>query len=160
MGKNILTLLLIINIAVAYPQSHTKENHVFDAIYGPTVIINKTVASYTYSNSKVDNGKSYNSKLHSDLKKPFYIIIKSDNSSASIQINSNKLREDIFMKFQCIHKIIASDNITYEFYGYNNESVSYIIPTDGSHQSLYISLRDEKNNGSSYFFIISKYEQL
>lgn len=144
------------NMSIIYSQSHKLDDHVFEQLYGKQVLINKTVASYTYIITK-GNSKG---KLYSNIKLPFYININSDKSSASIRINSKALREDIFIEFQCIHKLIYDDMIYYQFYGYNNERVSYTIPKDGSHQNLSISLRDENNNINSYSFTISKYEQL
>lgn len=160
MKKTYFILFLMMNVSVLYSQVHSESVHTFENLFGPTVIINKTVTAYTYSVSKIKNDKADKGKLYSDINIPIYIIIKSDKSSASIRINSKELREDIFMEFNCIHKNTGNDFIRYDFYGSKYISASYNIPKDGSHQDLYISSLDENNNGSSYYFTISKYEEL
>lgn len=160
MKKIILFLILFTNIVITYSQDHVDEEHSFELLYGKKVIINKTVVSYTLLKSKVNNDKLSNTKIKSDINIPFYIFIKSNNSSASIRINSKKLREDIFMEFKCIHKVVSYDYTTYDFYGYKNQHVSYIIPKDGSHHSLSIRALDQNKNGEDIDFTISKYDQL
>lgn len=147
MKKNIVTLFLIMHIAVIYSQSPIKDKHlIVESFYGEKVIVNKTVVSYTVT------GKT----TYSNINIPFNIFITSNDLSGIIRINSKKLREDILLRFKCIHKKMTYLGLMYSFYDDDDEVASYTIPKDGSHQELYISFKD----GSSYLFTISKYDQL
>ncbi len=158
--KRIILFLLLANITISCSQEITCKEHPFETLDGKKVIINKTVASYTLSHSKVDNYKLSNMKIESDINIPYNIFIKSDESSGSIRINSKKLREDIFIEFKCIHKVMSYNYIQYVFYVNKNQEVTYTIPKDGSHHSLTILLLDKDKKGESLDFTISMYEQL
>mgnify|MGYP003611035023 CR=1 FL=1 len=147
MKKNILILFLIMNITMIYSQSPVEDDHLrVKAFYGEKVIVNKKVVSYTIT------GKT----TYSNINIPFNIFITSNDLSGTIRINSKKLREDIMLRFNCIHKKMTYLGLMYSFYDDDGEVASYTIPKDGSHQELYMSFKD----GSSYLFTISKYDQL
>lgn len=161
MKKNILVFLAFISGVILYSQELSKEEAIYERFFhAEKVIINKTVASYTLTSTEIKNGEDYKNKIKSDINLPYYIFIKSNEISASIRINSQKIREDIVVNFKSIYKYKSDDSIIYEFLGNENYTVFYNIPNDGSHHNFYLEYKDENKTGTRLFFIISKYEQL
>lgn len=153
-----ILMIIILCFHNLYSQEKCEEKHQFENLYGKRVFINKTVIAYTYIISK-NKGKG---KTYSNINIPFYIIIETNNSSCNIRIHSKTMTEDISIDFECVHRRNAYYGTEYEFNNnYNNLKATYTIPNDGSHQTLSLSQKNEFGNEiNSYFFIISKYNQL
>lgn len=156
-----LLLFLFVGISHAFSQNSEFTDPFYEKIMrGEKVVLNKTVASYNASISKLTNNLDEGSGLKLDLKNPYKIYFTSNGNLVQIRINSNKIREDIIIPFKAIYKVKNSNSIEYAFVGTTGCDASYIIPTNGENHTFSMKIKDENGNGWYFYGIISKFEQL
>ena len=125
----------------------------------PKVQINKDLVAYTISHSSIKNGiKSKVKTNNPSTKNPYFIFIRSNDTSGKIVINNKKNTEDISLNFKYIYKIPDNDNANvYDFLMLNENYIArYFVMKDGSNDILFISYQKDSNNSIDMYYTISK----
>ncbi len=155
--KKILLMFCVISINLAFSQTPNNKEEFYKVI-GKRVFINKDAIAYTFTTFTKTNGNTTQKTNSPSVDSPFQIFIKTDEKSSTIRINNKNTREDIFLEFNKIYKYKYDEkNQGYQFVGDNKYEATYIIPNNSKdNQSLIIDM----NNGTSYFFTISKFNDI
>jgi len=157
-----ITFILLLFSSLFISAQRQDLSELYEVI-GKPVVINKKVVSYVVSHVNIQNGKreSMRSMTPSE-KNPFNIFISSDNNGASIRINNKNLREDLFLQFKKIYKVVNKDSSSDEYKFTSEEcGATYYVPKDSEeHQYFIVDCENSKGNGMMLHFTISQLDEL